>query len=461
MIELYEYQKEGVEYILEHGRGFLWDEPGLGKTVQSIVAARRLGGPVLVVCPNSLKGWWRSEIRRMYPEDLIMVAGTGGRFPHSPRLSELADRPGRFPWWTIVHYTGLRINTDEFTEILWKTVIADECHFAKNRKAKRTQALKMVTPVHANRIGLTATPFSNNPADLWSQLRWMNPHVDALKSYWRFYDTFVDYDFERRGRARYRKVKGGKNPELLAKLMSAFGIRRTKKVVAPQLPPITDTVMPLDIEDKQLSVYKQLKKKSSVEFEFPEGDNDQQVRMVIPNVLARITRMEQWLSHPWTFTGGVKGAKLQWVKDWASYYGEPAVIATRFKASAERVSKEIDARHHITGDVSVGAREAIVQDWKDGNQQYLVGTIDTLGTGLNLDRAHTMVMYDQVYSTITMEQARQRIHRVTTDHPVQIIYLACEGTTNDVVLGSFVNNWKQIQMVRAFLQHIQDAKNSD
>lgn len=457
-ITLYDYQKEGVHWICDRGRGFLWDEPGLGKTIQAIVAAKHLGGPVLVVCPNSLKGWWRSEIRRLYPDDHVITAGVGGRFPDMRPLSELAMEPG-FPWWTIVHYTGLRINTDEYMKILWKTVIADECHYIKNRKAQRTKAVKTVTPIRTNRIGLTATPFSTNPADLWSQLRWMEPHIDELRSYWRFYETFVDYDLERRGQARYRRVKGGKNLEELAQLMSGFGIRRTKKVVAPQIPPIVDTRMPIEIEDKQLRTYNKLKKKTAVEFEFPApecGDDDEQVKMVIPNALARMTRLEQWLSHPWTFSKGVKGAKLQWIKEWAEGYSDPAVIATRFKASSKRIANELDARHAITGDISVQARENIMRDWKDGNQQFLVGTIDTLGTGLNLERAHALVLYDQVYSTITMEQARQRVHRVTTDHPVQVIYLVCEGTTNEVVLNKFVNNWRTVEMVRHFLAHIQE-----
>lgn len=458
--QLYDYQDKGIEYLIDRGKGFLWDEPGLGKTVQAIFAAKRLGGPVLVCCPNSLKSWWRSEIRRHYPEDKILVAGTGGRFPNTPHLKDLASMPGRFPWWTIVHYTGVRINTDELMSILWNTVVLDECHYIKNRKAERSKAVMQVTPKSAHRIGLTATPFSTNPADLWHQLRWHSPEMRATKSYWRFFEAFVDYEVERAGHGRYRKVKGGKNLKDLARVMSKFGLRRTKKVVAPQLPPITDTRMPIEIDGQQEATYKDLTRKSAVEFEFPMGDNDEQVKLVIPNALARLTRLEQFLSHPWTYVSGMKGAKLQWLKEWAQNYEEPAVIATRFKASANRIAEEIDARHSITGDISTSARESILKDWKEGEHQFLVGTIDTIGTGLNLELAHTMVCYDQVYSTISMEQVRQRIHRVTTDHPVQVIYLHCENTTNDIVLNKFVNRWRQVQMVREFLHHLQEARDA-
>ena len=80
MFELHPYQEKGIKYIVERGGGFIWDMPGLGKTIQAIVAAKKLGGPVLVVCPNALKSHWRQEIRNKYPNDKIVTANIGGRF---------------------------------------------------------------------------------------------------------------------------------------------------------------------------------------------------------------------------------------------------------------------------------------------------------------------------------------------------------------------------------------------
>ena len=133
---LYGFQQSGVDYLVKHGGGFLWDEPGLGKTRQAILAARQLGGHVLVVCPNSLKRWWRTEIAKVCPGDRIVVAGTGGRFGDR----NVYPLPAAVPRWTVVHYTGLRLNKDALRLVPWSTVIADECHYVKNRKAARTKA---------------------------------------------------------------------------------------------------------------------------------------------------------------------------------------------------------------------------------------------------------------------------------------------------------------------------------
>lgn len=207
--------------------------------------------------------------------------------------------------------------------------------------------------------------------------------------------------------------------------------------------------------------------------------------------------MEQWLSHPWSFMSSVEGIKLQWLKEWTSGYTEQAVIACRFKETARRIAtilKETSVsglasargfgqftassvkgagsagatgvggfkslcRYPVTGDISVGARNTIIEDWKAGNQQFLVGTIDTIGIGLSFENAHAMVCFDQMYSVIKMEQLYHRVHRITTDHPVEVIYLYIQGTTNEITLKSVTHRWRQVEMVREFLRHIQEASN--
>jgi len=480
--DLYSFQQKGVDYLVDHGGGFLWSEPGLGKTRQGIIAAKRLGGPVLVVCPNSLKQWWRKEILNIYPHSSIGMAGVGGRFGGRNVQQLPMRRP--LPFWFILHYTGARLNSKALSKLPWSVVLLDESHYIKNRNAQRTKAVMEITPRTAYRIGLTATPFGNNPADLWAQLRWMAPQVQGLRSYWKFFETFVDYKYERNGNRRYRKIKGGRNLRVLAQLMAGYGLRHTKKVVAPQLPPLTQTYIPLELLGDQATYYRKLKDKNRVEMSFPAEPGEDRKRLLITNVLARMTRMEQWLSHPWSFMSRVEGIKLQWLKEWTSGYTEQAVIACRFKESARRIAtvlKEASVpglasargfgqltnggghhfkslcRHPITGDISTRARNDIIEDWKAGNQQFLVGTIDTIGIGLSFENAHAMICFDQMYSVIKMEQLYHRVHRITTDHPVEVIYLYIQGTTNEITLKSVTHRWKQVEMVREFLRHIQEA----
>jgi tRNA C32,U32 (ribose-2'-O)-methylase TrmJ len=85
-----------------------------------------------------------------------------------------------------------------------------------------------------------------------------------------------------------------------------------------------------------------------------------------------------------------------------------------------------------------------------------VGTINTIGTGLNLQQAWTLVCYDQMYSAILMEQLQQRIHRINSTHPAEVIFLYHEDTSNEVVLRSFQRKWNEMEMVRALLRQLQN-----
>jgi len=302
----------------------------------------------------------------------------------------------------------------------------------------------------------------------------MAPQVRGLKSYWKFFETFVDYEYEHRpSGAHYRKINGGKNLKILAGIMNAYGRQRMKKDVAPHLPPITDTYMPLRMTERQEIIYKAMKRKSTVELVFPGADEDVDSgpnglgsgtgrRILITNALARLVRMEQWLSCPWIFKPGIDGSKIEWLETWAADYTEQAVIVCRFKASAKRIAEVLGkakCRHHITGDISLKSRNAVIEDWKGGKHQFLVGTIDTIGIGLSFEQAHTMVCFDQLPSTIKMQQVRQRVHRLTSKHPVQVIYLYNVGTSNEIILKSFLERWRQIQLVIAFMKHIRGENN--
>lgn len=488
--ELYPFQAAGVRFLTKKkswaqgcSGGFLWDDPGLGKTIQAIVAARMMDKyPILVVCPNSLKRHWRQEIIATYPDTAsspgtsgsILVAGKAGRIVKVVSTNKRTGRQAVVEVdispdsvagasWVVVHYTGLRIAKKAYASIPWGTVIVDESHYVKNRRAARTAALLEVTPSRCHRIALTATPYSRDPSDLWAQLFWMAPTVPGLHNYWRFFNLFTSYKWElRHGGGKYRKIDGGKNLDVLAEVMATYGLCRRKTEVAADLPPITDTLMPLQMDrgSRQEVVYNALADVTRAEIAIghtgPNAEPGAVTGLLIKNILSRIIRMERWLSNPAAMDPGVEGVKMAWLKEWASSFPYPAVVVTRFKSSAKVVAAALGARP-ITGDIPLRTRDSIIEGWRAGGDasRFLVGTIHTLGTGLNLERAYAMVCYDQVYSPILMAQARERVHRITSTHPVEVLYLVVEGTTNEVVYESFRRKWRSLEMVKRFIQMLE------
>jgi SNF2 family DNA or RNA helicase len=71
------YQADGVAFLVSKKRAVLGDDMGLGKTRQAIVAMESAvpEGPVLVVCPASLKLNWRRGILLLDKGARISSAG--------------------------------------------------------------------------------------------------------------------------------------------------------------------------------------------------------------------------------------------------------------------------------------------------------------------------------------------------------------------------------------------------
>ena len=76
--KLYPYQKEGVRFAFKAGKAIIADEMGLGKTVQAICLAEiylreKMAESILVICPNSLKYQWKSEIERWTGRNEVLI----------------------------------------------------------------------------------------------------------------------------------------------------------------------------------------------------------------------------------------------------------------------------------------------------------------------------------------------------------------------------------------------------
>ena len=73
-VQPYPYQLEGIAYGLEKKRLFIGDEPGLGKTLQSIgIVDTADAYPCLVICPSSLKINWQREFEKFTDKKALVL----------------------------------------------------------------------------------------------------------------------------------------------------------------------------------------------------------------------------------------------------------------------------------------------------------------------------------------------------------------------------------------------------
>lgn len=192
------YQRDGVKFLVERGRGLLADEPGLGKTLQAIMLLLfyRHKLPAVIVCPALPKLTWQLELKQwfLYPYfsqcppkasrligeylDPVQVLTTAKKLPSS-KLRK---------WITIVSYDLLR-NEQVYDFIARKVrpklLVVDECHYIKHEKAQRTKAVTKLAAEMKHVFLLSGTPLSRYQ-DLFPQLHCLYPEHFPLFFYKSF-----------------------------------------------------------------------------------------------------------------------------------------------------------------------------------------------------------------------------------------------------------------------------------
>jgi SWI/SNF-related matrix-associated actin-dependent regulator 1 of chromatin subfamily A len=128
------YQKAGIAYAKARKRTLIGDEMGLGKTIQALgyVNASPEVKSVLIVCPASLRLNWLKEAKKW------LVSANTFKF----HVVESSDPIPADATFVIVNYN--RLTGPVFDSLMarkWDLLVADEAHYCKNPKAKRTQAL--------------------------------------------------------------------------------------------------------------------------------------------------------------------------------------------------------------------------------------------------------------------------------------------------------------------------------
>jgi SWI/SNF-related matrix-associated actin-dependent regulator 1 of chromatin subfamily A len=202
---------------------------GLGKTIQAIgvINADPSIKRVLVVCPASLKVNWARELNKWLVRRMS-VEVANGNFPRSDVV--------------IINYDILKKWRTEIDQIKWDLLIVDECHYVKNSRALRTQALlgkhdrdpdKRIKGIEARkRIFMTGTPIVNRPSELWSLVEALDPQglgsnfFQFMKRYTNATHNGYGWDFT-----------GASNlDELQQRLRAKFMVRRLKSEVLTDLP---------------------------------------------------------------------------------------------------------------------------------------------------------------------------------------------------------------------------------
>jgi len=420
--ELRPYQRRGLAWLgdmVELGLGgVLADDMGLGKTVQLIALhlARAEAAPTLVVCPASVVGNWEAELTRFAPDVVVH------RYHGAERtLGEVADGDV-----VVTTYGIARRDRTTLADRRWGLVVADEAQHIKNPNSSAARALRTLRA--DARIAMTGTPVENRLTELWALLDWTTPGllgpVDAFRR-----EVSLPIERERDAETTTR----------FARMIAPFVLRRRKDDpgIAPDLPPKTETVHPVELSPEQAGLYKAAADEILEQVERAQGIARRGL------VLKLLTALKQICNHPAHYLhqpGPLAGrsGKLDAFDELVtsiSDAGDATLVFTQYVAMAELLGErlaQLGIGHQLlTGSLSLGKRTQLVERFQAGAVPVFVISLKAGGTGLNLTRATHVVHYDRWWNPAVEQQASDRAWRIGQDRPVQVHQLICSGTLEE------------------------------
>jgi len=440
------FQQVGVNFILKNKRCILADDVGMGKTAQVLEAIElsKNHQRILVICTNSAKWWWKDEVEKWFPGQHRTVVEAATRQETMQRYKEING-------FLIINWELVRL-MPQLQQYVWHWVVADEAHRLKNHK---TQVWKHVNGLLTQRIVmLTASPISNEPADLWALLHLLYPK--QYPSYRRFYGMYVNSYLDMNGYVKINRAKPVRNVELLQREIAPVLLHRDKEGYRSTLPP-QNKVIPLQLKPAQARMYKTMAKKMYATLESGE-------EIEVFDVGAQIVRLRQIISTTATLQKNDYSSKLDAAVDLVENApGEQFVFFALFRATVLCLQRRLN-KIGITCEVILGGqppeeRYQVVEDFQASKIQVVVSTVQAGGESITLTASHQVVFIEKHYSHTVQQQAIGRVDRFGQEHQCLITSLHCPHTVDDLVEKIVSSKSTMVETILRgqFFENLQDS----
>lgn len=389
-------------YALQLPGWLIASEAGVGKTIVAIRYVEHIKADrIMLIVPNAAKDQWAEEIGRWGTRKLPITIVNGSV---KQQIEQIADTPRG---WIIGHWESLVWGRPGWRAHRWNAAIVDEIQYMQNRNAQRTATLfKIKADV---RIAMGAHPYANGVSELFPVLKFLYP--DLYPSFWRWAGMHIDIQESYFGGLDLRAPR---RPKLLNWEIAPFTIRRLWKDVWPNLPPITRSYRTIELTATGQREYKKLKKQFFVELAAHRGEKK---ILAIPSVLARITRLRQYLVDPGILGAKEKSVKYPVVHDLIrELRGRPPVIFTMWRKSALRLQAYLEQKKKLVVPVIVGGMTSkqinrIKRQFREGQFDAVIIMIKVGGTALNFGKYGALIYLDHPWNQRDVEQTEGRVRR--------------------------------------------------
>lgn len=461
------YQVEGFQWLsfLYEQRlgGILADDMGLGKTVQALAllahaieehraASERAAehgesvepfAPFLVVAPTSVITNWAAEAERFLPEAKVVTITetTAGKTPIAERVAGAH--------LVLTSYTLLRMDEEAYTGYArtlgrtvddstgeqsapegWGALLLDEAQFVKNT-GTRAWSIARAMPART-KIAMTGTPIENNLMELWALLAIV---ADGLfPSARAFRDLYA-----RPAESAEDPAHAAATAARLRRRIRPLMLRRTKELVAAELPAKNDTRVNLPLAPGHRRIYDtHLQRERQKVLGLLEDMDKNRFTIFQSLTLLRRLALDAALIDPEAYAG-VSSVKrdylVQQLPDLLEK-GHRVLVFSQFTGYLKSISARLaeEGIGHLYLDGSTRNRAEVIEAFTSGQEPVFLISLKAGGFGLNLTEADHVFIMDPWWNPAAEQQAVDRIHRIGQDKEVHVYRLVAEGTIEEKVM---------------------------
>ncbi|HWU47684.1 MAG TPA: DEAD/DEAH box helicase [Humibacter sp.] len=469
--ELRPYQRDGFHWLVflwKHGLGgVLADDMGLGKTLQTLAliaharaatsGAGAVGGgpggpadqvaspgeriepsqgeasapPFLVVVPSSVVGNWVSEAARFTPDLKVVAITATRRKDRTPLAKAIAAAD-----IVVTTYTLFRIDFAVFDALEWAGLILDEAQFVKNHTSRAHRCARdLAAPF---KLAITGTPMENNLMELWAMFAIVAPGL--FPSSRRFTEEYVrPIDNARSDAAATPAVHGAERIARLRRRIRPLMMRRTKELVAPELPAKQEQVLTIELAPRHRALYDTFLQRERQKLLGLIDDLDRNRFIVFRSLtLLRMLALDASLIDEQY--GSVPSSKLDALLeqlDDVLAEGHRALVFSQFTSYLSKVAARLHERglEHVYLDGSTRRRGEVIDRFRQGEASVFLISLKAGGFGLNLTEADYVFMLDPWWNPAAEQQAIDRTHRIGQTKSVMVYRLVAADTIEEKVVA--------------------------
>jgi len=404
---MYPFQKEGSLFCASKDKSLLGDEMGLGKSVQALMSVPG-SAPAVIVCRAGIKYNWVEEVSKWRPDlKPTVVSGKDGFYwPDAGEvvivnhdiLPKIFTTPSKIVGESKPRYAErlktfrkelLSLNPQASSTYL----IVDEAHDFKNYASQRSKKLKEMCKLVKKVVGLTGSPLTNRPPELYGVFDVLGIAGETFGSFENFKKLFNATE-ETVNKSGQRMIVWGMPKPIVPELLKRTMLRRLRSNVLPDLPQKTYTTIFTDLNDKCL-----LKKMDGLlgdwedvinKGELPPFSSFSEIRKKLAE--NRIPQM------------------IEFIED-AEDQGIPLVVFSAHLPPLDALLTR-EGWAVISGDTPPESRQKIVNLFQQNKLKGVGVSIRAGGVGITLTNAWKALFVDLDWTPAANWQAEDRIARI-------------------------------------------------